>query len=167
MNRGPELSKGPDRGNMKHIRQQNSTPTYWKTTPNNNVRVVHTRLSIAGDAIWEHKKHHNSWRLGLRSKHDCGSLTAFPKPAGWWGGGSCTLPKTHPTLGPKSTPFRLRALALWASQRRRPNLLSNHSPPEPFRPSLLFCQTATESTGIFNLGTIINTEADVKWMDIQ
>jgi len=31
-------------------------PTYLQT----NYRVVHARFSVAGEVIWEHKKHHSS-----------------------------------------------------------------------------------------------------------
>jgi len=64
------------------------------------------RLSIAGEVIWEHKKHQNSWRAGLRSR-----LTALPKPqAAGVGGCCCPSPKTTPPISAlrASSPFRPR-----------------------------------------------------------
>jgi len=57
--------------------------------------VVHTRFSIAGEVIWKHKKHQNSWRR--RQRPDWESLQ-HSHAYSWCAGRSLPIPNTHPTV---------------------------------------------------------------------
>jgi len=86
MNWGPELPKERAERHKKEFKKNNRpgrrTNAIIAITCVTKMReMVHlhsTRFSTAaGDLIWEHKKHQNSWRLGLRHRR-VGELTALP-----------------------------------------------------------------------------------------
>ena len=66
--------------------------------------TVHTRFSIAGEVISEHKQHQNSRRLGLRPRSHWASLQRSPKLRSWWGA-RCPFPKTLLPLSALATPL--------------------------------------------------------------
>jgi len=86
---------------------------------------VHTRFTyITGEIIWEHKRHQNSWRLGLTGA----AYGSFSGPLDGGTGTRWPIPKLHTPL----LAFRASgSAALRASQLRAPNLLLNQGPSEP------------------------------------
>ena len=116
MNRCPRAPGGHELQLLLHEWQKG---VKWYTC------TVHTRFSIAGEVISEHKKYQNVWRLGLCPRPHWGSLQRSPGAlTGREGAGSLLLPKT---------PLRSQPFELWpiGPLNWGPQLTVDPGPPEP------------------------------------